>query len=129
MLLLLVEDNLINQQVASEPLIARLADIDIAENGRLALDYIAREPYELVPADLQMPIMDITATKNCANIFQRRASVIAMMAHAMESDRQKCHAIGMNDYVTKPFIMITVAHSRKMAFSKRDTQTTLRENS
>jgi two-component system sensor histidine kinase/response regulator len=129
--LLLVEDNIINQQVASELLIASGYDVDIAENGRLALDNIARNSYDLVLMDLQMPVMDgFTATEELRHYFSKNElPIIAMTAHAMESDRQKCQAIGMNDYVTKPFILDQLLHTLEQWLPKEQTEFTSRKNS
>ena len=102
--LLLVEDNDLNQEVARELLLSAGFNVDIADNGQLALEQLAKENYELVLMDIQMPVMDgLTATQ----LLRRdprwaKLPVIAMTANAMEQDRQQCLAAGMNDFVSKP---------------------------
>lgn len=101
---LLVEDNPINQMVATEILMLAGINVNLAENGEKALAKIARKGFDAVLMDVQMPGMDgIEATK----IIRKKMGIIdlpiiAMTAHAMYGDREKCIAAGMNDYVAKP---------------------------
>lgn len=101
---LLVEDNEINQQVASELLQGEGVKVEVAVNGRIALDRVSKELFDAVLMDIQMPEMDgYQATHEIRKIERLRTlPIIAMTAHAMESEREKCTAAGMNDYVTKP---------------------------
>lgn len=105
--LLLVEDNLINQQVAQELLRAEGATIEIADNGQLSLEAIAntQRPFDAVLMDVQMPVMDgYSATRAIRNdMGLADLPVIAMTANAMASDRAACLEAGMNDHVGKPF--------------------------
>ena len=102
--ILLVEDNALNQQVVLGFLEETHANIDVAENGKIALNKLANQTYDLVFMDLQMPEMDgITATSEIrkqANF--KDLPIIAMTAHAMQDELQKCLDVGMNDYFTKP---------------------------
>ncbi|MFG6433539.1 hybrid sensor histidine kinase/response regulator [Roseateles sp. LYH14W] len=102
---LLVEDNEVNQVLAGELLrsVAGVA-LDIAGSGAEAIAAIARERYELVLMDVQMPGMDgyETVRRLRADPANRLLPVIAMTAHASDSDRRDCLAAGMNDFVTKP---------------------------
>lgn len=104
--LLLVEDNDLNQQVASELLTDAGFNVDIAENGQVALDRItsADPPYDLVLMDMQMPVMDgVTATVEIRRIYTpEQLPVVAMTANAMQQDRDRCTQAGMQDMVTKP---------------------------
>lgn len=105
--LLLVEDNLINQQVAREVLSAAGADVQIAGNGREAVLAVAGGgPFDAVLMDLQMPVMDgFQATQEIrGKLFQTDLPIIALTANAMEGDRQRCRAAGMVDHVGKPFV-------------------------
>ncbi|HOO44587.1 MAG TPA: PAS domain S-box protein [Deltaproteobacteria bacterium] len=101
---LLVEDNTINQQVAQEILQHAGIRVDIAENGKEALDMIDDKLYDAVLMDVQMPVMDgYEATLLIReNPKYRDLPIIAMTAHAMKGDREKSLASGMNDHVTKP---------------------------
>ena len=104
---LLVEDNLINQQVAQELLVSEGALVDVADNGQLALDALgkAQPMYDVVLMDVQMPVMDgFTATSKIRQeLGLVYLPIIAMTANAMESDRDKCLAAGMNAHLGKPF--------------------------
>ena len=101
---LLVEDNELNQMVAVELLQDAGFAVDVAENGRIAIDRIERKHYDVVLMDMQMPIMDgETATRQLrADPRYANLPIIAMTANAMEADRQRCFAAGMNDHVAKP---------------------------
>ena len=105
--ILLVEDNAINQKVAATLLQKRGHDVRIAANGAEALDLLASEGFDLVLMDCQMPVMDgFEATRRLradAALAARDIPVIAMTANAMEGDRETCIAVGMNDYLSKPF--------------------------
>ncbi len=101
---LLAEDNPINQQIAQEILEHAGARVTVAGNGRIAVDQIRKGSFDVVLMDLQMPEMD---GYQATGVIRADAElcdtpVIAMTAHAMGSDREKCLQAGMNDYVTKP---------------------------
>lgn len=105
--LLLVEDNRVNQLVARSMLERLGCKPTIAANGNLALDHLARQPFDLVLMDCQMPELDgYEATQlirsGARQILNSEIPVIAMTAGALEQDRQRCLAAGMNDFVTKP---------------------------
>ncbi|MBI5256319.1 MAG: PAS-domain containing protein [Burkholderiales bacterium] len=105
--LLLVEDNPNNQQVACELLGDEGAEIQVADNGQLAVQAVAAAdpPFDLVLMDLQMPVMDGFAATQCIRqaLDQAALPIIAMTANALASDREACLAAGMNDHVGKPF--------------------------
>ncbi len=104
---LVVEDNEINQIVVRKTLEAAAVNVDIANNGREAIDYLSRAPshyYDAVLMDLQMPEMDgyeATLTLRGNPDFDG-LPIIAMTAHTIESDRQKCLDVGMQDHIGKP---------------------------
>ena len=102
---LLVEDNELNQQVAAELLRAMGCQVDIAGNGREALDQLALHRYELVFMDMQMPVLDGLAATRELRLRPELAElpVVAMTANAMREDREACLAAGMNDFISKPF--------------------------
>ncbi|MBC3881786.1 PAS domain S-box protein [Undibacterium sp. LX40W] len=105
--ILLVEDNLNNQQVATELLRAEGATVQLANNGLEALNAIAADVHQfhVVLMDLQMPVMDgYTATQKIRQELGRKSlPIIAMTANAMESDKEACLKAGLNDHIGKPF--------------------------
>ncbi|MDL2216770.1 response regulator [Desulfovibrio sp. OttesenSCG-928-M14] len=102
--ILLVEDNEINQLVAQEILTQAGFEVDIAANGREALEKVDANTYDLVLMDIQMPEMDglEAATRLRAQPRFANLPIIAMTAHAMSDDRQKSLDVGMNAHITKP---------------------------
>jgi CheY-like chemotaxis protein len=112
MRLLVVEDNLINQQVAQELLVGRGAEVTVAGDGQQGVDCVrqaidAEAPFDAVLMDIQMPVMDgYTATRVLREemgLSLSQLPIIAMTANAMASDRDACLAAGMNEHVGKPF--------------------------
>ena len=101
---LLVEDNELNQLVAVELLRDAGFAVDVAAHGQQALDALERKRYDVVLMDMQMPVMDGETATRLLRADPRFANlpVIAMTANAMEADRQRCFAVGMNDHVAKP---------------------------
>ncbi|MBF0226105.1 MAG: response regulator [Desulfobacterales bacterium] len=105
--ILLVEDNPINQEVACEILKDAGIQVNIANNGKEAIDKVKLNIYDAVLMDMQMPEMDgYEATKLIreweTEEKNERVPIIAMTAHAMKGDREKCLNAGMDDYLTKP---------------------------
>jgi two-component system sensor histidine kinase/response regulator len=99
---LLVEDNDLNQQVASELLGDAGIQVAIAGNGAIAVDMVKAGDYDLILMDMQMPVMDgVTATVRI-RADGCQLPIIAMTANAMQADRDKCVAAGMDDYLAKP---------------------------
>jgi CheY-like chemotaxis protein len=105
--ILLVEDNLINQKIVLLSLKNMVNNIDVANNGKEALDKFGSTKYDMILMDIQMPIMDgITATKKIREIEAGTHSltpIIAITANALSGDREICLAAGMNEYISKPF--------------------------
>lgn len=107
--ILLVEDNMVNQKLAVKILEKRGHRVVVAGNGHEALNALLKENFHVVLMDVQMPVMDgYTATRKIrkreeqSGAFQNHIPIIAMTAHAMKGDREKCLAAGMDDYITKP---------------------------
>ncbi len=103
--ILLVEDNLINQQVASELLKSAGYQVTVAENGQVAVDNVAHQAFDLVLMDIQMPVMDGLTAARCIRKTHPDLPIVAMTAHAMSGDREKSLAAGMNDHITKPIVL------------------------
>ena len=102
--ILLVEDNVINQEVASEYLGEAGLEVSIANTGREALDRLAHQTFDCVLMDVQMPVMDgLTATRliRATEEFSH-LPIIAMTAGALPEEREQTRLAGMNDHVTKP---------------------------
>jgi len=105
--ILLVEDNLINQKIVILSLKNTVKNVDVAANGKEALDKFGTTRYDLILMDIQMPVMDgIIATKKIREIessTNTQTPIIAITANALSGDRENCLAVGMNDYISKPF--------------------------
>ena len=107
--ILLVEDNEINQLVACEMLRDAGFEVDLAHNGRLAVEQVraqheSQQPYDIVLMDMQMPVMDgVTAARLIReHLSAQQLPIVAMTANAMQADRERCLQAGMNGFVTKP---------------------------
>lgn len=103
--ILLAEDDLVNQEVAIGVLEKAGHSVIVAENGKLALEALEKDTFDLVLMDVQMPVMDgFEATRliRQMNGDIKDIPIIAMTAHAMEGDRERCIEAGMNDYIAKP---------------------------
>ncbi len=103
--ILLAEDNEINQKMTKVLLTRQGCEVDLASNGIEAVEAIQQKQYDLVFMDVQMPDMDgFEATQKIRALEgeQRHTPVVAMTAHAMPEDRQRCLDAGMDDYLSKP---------------------------
>ncbi|MGL1935484.1 MAG: response regulator [Fibrobacterales bacterium] len=111
--LLLVEDNKINQKVATGVLKKAGIVPDIAGNGEEALQRLKEKEYDLIFMDVQMPVMDGYKTTRVirqkgVDILNPELPIIAMTANAMEGDKEKCLDAGMDDYIPKPINSVSV---------------------
>jgi CheY-like chemotaxis protein/signal transduction histidine kinase len=105
--ILLVEDNEINQKIVLLSLSKRVNRIDVAANGKEALEMFGLRQYDLILMDIMMPVMDgLTATKKIREIestMDTHIPIIAITANALAGDRDNCLAAGADDYIAKPF--------------------------
>ncbi len=118
---LLAEDNLVNQKVAVRFLEIMGYRCDIAANGIEALESLARQPYDVVLMDVQMPEMDgYAATREIHARFRRdrRPQIVALTAHASVQDREECLRNGMDDYLTKPLVPAVLAQKLRDAAAR-----------
>ncbi len=103
--ILVAEDNEVNQKVICHVLKKAGGRVDIANNGLEAISFLKdSNDYSLIIMDLQMPEMDgYAATKYIRNVMKLTTPIIAMTASALKGEKSKCIAMGMNDYLSKPF--------------------------
>jgi two-component system, sensor histidine kinase and response regulator len=103
---LLAEDNLVNQHLVKRLLEKRGHKVKMAGSGREALEYVERESFDIILMDVQMPDMDgLEATARIREIEKRRSTytpIIALTAHTMKGDRERCLAAGMDQFINKP---------------------------
>jgi signal transduction histidine kinase len=110
--ILLVEDNPVNREVASEMLQIMGCDVNAVEQGQEAVKAVRARQYDLVLMDCQMPVMDGFAASRAIRVAERGDSrhvpIVALTASAMEGDRERCLEAGMDDYLGKPFTLATL---------------------
>jgi two-component system sensor histidine kinase/response regulator len=114
--ILLAEDHPINQQVLVEQLAVLGYQADCVVNGQQALDLLAEKSYDLVLMDCQMPVLDGYKTAQKLREIEgsdRHTFVMALTAHAMPGEREKCLAAGMDDYLSKPVDLDALAAALK----------------
>lgn len=121
--ILLVEDNLLNQVLAKKVLTDWKWNVDVAENGLVAVEKVKQNKYDLILMDIQLPEMDgYEATAHIRTKLQEPKSsvpIMAMTAHAMPSEEDKCYKTGMNGYISKPFSQKTL-YNRILSVLKAD---------
>jgi len=127
--ILLAEDNITNQQVAVGILKKLGLRADAVANGAEAVKSLEMIPYDLVLMDVQMPEMDgIEATREIRNlqsaVRNHQIPIIAMTAHALQGDRERCIEAGMNDYVPKPISPQILAEALEKWLPKEPTNNT-----
>ncbi|MEA3317749.1 MAG: response regulator, partial [Bacteroidota bacterium] len=115
--ILLVEDNLINQKIVLLSLKKAVKNVEIANNGKEALDKFGSAKFDIILMDIQMPIMNgIVTTKKIRNIEKStntHTPIIAITANALLGDKEECIAAGMDDYLSKPFQIETLLDKMK----------------
>ena len=109
---LLVEDNLINQKIVLLSLKKSVKNVDVANNGKEALDKFGSVKYDIILMDIQMPVMNgIVTTRKIRNLEKSthtHTPIIAITANALLGDKEECLAAGTDDYISKPFQIETL---------------------
>lgn len=102
--ILLVDDNMVNRQVAGEIMKKSGCDVDVAVNGQDAINKASKRGYDVIFMDIQMPDMDgVTATKKIKALgIKNLAPIIAMTAYSMKEDKERFIKSGLDDYISKP---------------------------
>ncbi len=121
--ILLAEDNVVNQKLALRLLQQLGYRADLAANGQEAVQSVARQPYDVVLMDVQMPEMDgLEATRNIVMRWPagQRPRIVAMTANAMQGDREECLSAGMDDYVTKPIRVDRLVEALTLSAARKD---------
>ena len=114
--ILLAEDSKVNQKIALLTLKKLGYKADIANNGLEVLDMVEKQFYDVILMDMQMPEMDgITATKMIRQLSKSQPYIIALTANALETDRQICLDVGMNDFISKPIVITQLTEALKNA--------------
>ncbi|MFW5974567.1 MAG: response regulator, partial [Bacteroidota bacterium] len=106
--ILLVEDNAINQKVSTMLLKQLHQQVELAENGKVAVEKASEKDYDLIFMDLHMPLMDgyeATSRIRVQELEEGRKSafIVAVTANAAPEDKEKCFSVGMDEYIYKPF--------------------------
>jgi signal transduction histidine kinase/CheY-like chemotaxis protein len=132
--ILIAEDNLVNQRLTTRLLEKRGHSVVVAGNGREALEALEKESFDLVFMDVQMPVMDgfeaTAAIRKKEGSSGVRVPVVALTAHAMKGDQEKCRAGGMDGYLTKPIRPLELDevlqnYRAKRAESREDQESSL----
>jgi len=109
--ILLVEDNVVNREVATSMLNAMQCKVDEVANGQEAVEIVRRQQFDLILMDCEMPIMDGYAATQAIREWEadipehERLPIVALTAHALPEDRRRCLTIGMDAFLSKPFSM------------------------
>ena len=122
--ILLAEDNLVNQKLALRLLQQMGYRADVASNGIEAIECVARQPYDLLLMDVQMPEMDgLEASRRITALWPagQRPRIVAMTANALQGDREACLAAGMDDYLTKPIRVAPLVEALQQITARQDT--------
>lgn len=109
---LVAEDGLINQKLITALLLqAGAASVDLAENGAIAVNKAETTDYDVILIDMQMPVVDGYAAASTLRDRGHHTPIVALTAHAMKGDRERCLAAGCTDYVTKPIVAeVLISH-------------------
>lgn len=122
--ILLAEDNIVNQKVATRLFKKIGYKIEMANNGLEAIKALEQSSYDLVFMDIQMPEMDgLEATRQIiAKWGDARPRIVALTANAMREDKEKCYEAGMDDYLTKPFKPIELEEAIESTYERLESK-------
>ena len=116
--ILLCEDNVLNQKLAKSVINNFGFDLDIAQNGEEGIELLSQKEYDLILMDLQMPVKDgYQTTEYIRNEMNSNIPIIAMTAHSLVGEQERCYKVGMNAYVPKPFKQTVLLKAIKTVMS------------
>ncbi|MEL1242479.1 ATP-binding protein [Flavobacterium flavipallidum] len=119
--ILLCEDNVLNQKLARSVIQSFGFELDVADNGEEGIDFLSKNKYDLVLMDLQMPLKDgYQTTEYIRNEMNSNIPIIAMTAHSLAGEQERCYNTGMNAYVPKPFKQEVLLNTIKSVLSKEE---------
>lgn len=119
--ILLAEDNVINQKLALRVLGKLGYTVDLAENGRQAIEKLNEKEYALILMDVLMPELDgLEATRSIRQRAGHQPTIVAMTANALAEDRENCISAGMNDYISKPFHVHDLMEVLRTTFTAKE---------
>jgi signal transduction histidine kinase/DNA-binding NarL/FixJ family response regulator len=117
--ILLCEDNFLNQKLAKSVINNFGFELDIAENGEVGIDLLSKNEYDLILMDLQMPVKDgYQTTQYIRKEMNLTIPIIAMTAHSLVGEQERCYSTGMNGYVPKPFKQEVLLEAIRTVLSK-----------
>lgn len=117
--ILLCEDNSLNQKLVKSVMHNFGFDLDIAENGEAGIEFLSKNQYDLILMDLEMPVKDgYQTTQYIRNELKLPIPIIAMTAHSLVGEQERCYNMGMNAYVPKPFKQEALLEAIKTVMSK-----------
>ena len=117
--ILLCEDNILNQKLAKSVIHNFGFELDIADNGEEAIELMHKNKYDLVLMDLQMPLKDgYQTTEYIRNEMNLSIPIVAMTAHSLVGEQERCYKVGMNAYVPKPFKQAVLLKAIKTVMTK-----------
>jgi CheY-like chemotaxis protein len=116
---LLCEDNILNQKLVKSVIYNFGYEVDIAENGEAGIQLLSKNKYDLILMDLQMPVKDgYQTTQYIRNEMKLNIPIIAMTAHSLVGEQERCYKEGMNGYVPKPFKQAVLLEAIKTVMNK-----------
>lgn len=126
--ILLCEDNVLNQKLARSVIHGFGFELDIADNGEEGIALLSQNEYDLILMDLQMPVKDgYQTTEYIRNEMNLNIPIIAMTAHSLVGEQERCYKVGMNGYVPKPFKQAMLLKAIKKVMNE-DAESELKRN-